>query len=91
MREKSLGWTRKFGEGGEIVSGRRWIRDSPIPFETNEESRRHVGNRELNRIEGSFFEINWIYPKWNQELERIDLLEFFTSFISFTKNEEKNL
>lgn len=53
-----------------------WIRDSPIPFETNEESRRHVGNRELNRIEGSFFEINWIYSKWNQELERIDLLEF---------------
>lgn len=31
--EKSLGWTRKFGEGGEIVSGRRftclgWICDS---------------------------------------------------------------
>lgn len=31
--EKSLGWTRKFGKGGEIISGRRftcldWTRDS---------------------------------------------------------------
>lgn len=35
-REKSSGWTRKFGEGGEIVSGTSfrlftWTRDSSIP------------------------------------------------------------